>query len=347
MRRLTGVVALLAALACTNDATPDPAPKPTPQALRGSLMYVTQREVRLAAPDGSVRTIGEHFLDASACTWSGDGRYVAWVRDEMSGKRSLHVHEPATGRTGTWSDDRVDGDQLVGTATGFVMAYRKTGERPALIVADPARLLADGKPTIVPLSLRAGSILTAHGSRVLVQQPKRGAAFTGGPSVLYDVTLGGRATPLFTNPRDWPVHHAAFTADGRRLVHSAGDRLSKDRVNQFVVVRDLATGKELDVPMPARPDTRPAATSIVAGADGRIVATLFFAGPDGEDVAREAYVLEGESWRKVAEDVQWAATGPTGAVAAISGDESSGPLTVDGRHLADGVECAAWAPQPA
>ena len=319
MRRLPGVLLLLASLACTNAGKP----APEPRALGGSLLFVTSKEIRLAAPDGTVRTIGEHFLDAEGCTWTGDGRYAAWVRHTTGHGPVLYVHDVAAGRTGSWSGRRAQGDDLIGTATGFATTHHPTGAPPELVVIDPARLIAGAKPTVVRLPTRTGVLIGAEGDRLLLEQPKVGAAFTGGHSVVYDVTLAGRARPLFTNARDMSVYRAVFLPDGR-LVHGAGDRINPDRSNQWVVVRDLTTGKELDVPPPVLPDANSGLGPLVAGADGRPVVTLYLHGRGGADLGSRAYVLDGDAWRQVAEGVDWAATGPTGAVAAIGTHQGTG-----------------------
>lgn len=340
---LKGALVLAAALACTSGGDPDPSPTASaPRAIGGSLAYVTRDEIALALPDGSVRTLARHAGDATACAWSGDGRYAGWVQGDGSGGRALYVHEIGTGRTATWADQRVTNERLAGTATGFASLHRGAGENLTLVVAHPARMLAGGKPAAVRLSLPKGTLLSARGFRVYVDRADPGAAFTGGPSTVYAVTLDGRATRLFANPRDWPVHHAALSADGRRIVHSAGDRLSQDRVREWVVVRDLASGRELDVPTPSLPGASFAdPLSIEVGADGQVVTSVEYRGAQGEEMGARAYVLDGDAWREVASDATWAATGPTGTLAVVSRDQR---LSAGGRHLAGGVECAAWAP---
>lgn len=344
MRGIATLLALVSVTACSTgaDRPPDPAP-PAPGAIGGTLLFATRDAVRLALPDGTVKTIADRQYEANGCAWSEDGRYAAWSANAGDGSKALHVHEVATGRTGSSSGFRADDDHVEGVAGGFVAVYRHPGKAPELLVVDPARVLGGGRPRVVRLPLRMGTLLAAEGPRVLVQQPERGAAFTGGPSTVYEVTLDGRVTPAFRNPRDMSIRRGDLTADGRRLVHAAAERLSQDRSREWVTVRDLAGDRELDVATPARPGASATPLSIVTGSDGRTVATLGFRGPEGQDVASEAYVLDGDAWRKVADGVTWAATGPSGALAAI-GTGDTARLTVDGRHLADGAECAAWAP---
>ncbi|HWL35963.1 MAG TPA: hypothetical protein VNQ77_07195 [Frankiaceae bacterium] len=346
MRTLAAALVLVAAVACTNDGEPEPTSAPTPTAsatrepIGGTLGFTTARQVRLALPDGTVRTLAGQAPEADSIAWTGDGRYVGWFQQAPGGGSALVVHEPATSRTATWEEPNLSTEGLLGTETGFVTTYRPAGKRSMLVVADPAKMLAGGKPRVVPLRLRAGALLTARGP-VLVEEPKPGAAFAGGPSTVYELTTDGRATPFFANPRDYPVHHAAVTTDGRRVVHSAGDRINRDRTREWVVVRDLAAKRELPIESPVRRRAEPAVLSIVTGADGRIVATLAYLGPQGEDVASEAYALVDDGWRHVAADARWAASGPDERLAVITRDDQ---LQIGGDVFAEGVQAAAWAP---
>ena len=344
MRGIAALLTLVAMTACSNgaDRRPDPAPTGVARPIGGTLLFVTRDAVGLVLPDGSIKSITDGQY-AHGCAWSEDGRYAAWSAASGDGSKALYVHDVTTGRTGSSSGFRADDDHIEGIAGGFVAVYRASGKAPELVVADPARVLAGGRLRVVRLPMRMGTLLTAEGRRVLVQQPERGAAFTGGPSTVYEVTLDGRVTPLVRNRRDMSIRRADLTADGRRLVHAAAERLSQDRTREWVVVRDLAGGRELDVAAPSLPGATSTPLSIVTGSDGRTVATLGFYGPEGQDLAGEAYVLDGDAWRKLADGVSWAATGPSGALAAI-GTGDTARLTVDGRHLADHAECAAWAP---
>jgi hypothetical protein len=342
MRALTAALVLTAAVACTGDEPGDEPGQPSP--IHGTIVFTTNRDVRLALPDGGMRVIAERQAEADGCAWSGDGRYAAWTGSGVGGT-TLYVHEVATGRTGTWVDERAGGEPLAGTATGFAIVHRATGQPPELVLADAATIVAGGQPRVVRLPLRAGELVTAAGTRVLVEQPKIGAAFTGGPSTVYDVTAEGRVRPLFTNRRTLPVGDADLTADGERLVYAAGDRTpDPDRTNEYLVVRDLATGRELEVPTPARPEGETVGVlSVETGADGQTVAAVSFHTADGEELPNVAYVLDGDRWRQVAEHAEWAATGPTGLLAVIDDDDAQ-QLHVGGLYFGRGVECAAWAP---
>jgi hypothetical protein len=347
MRTLAAALAMVAAAACTNGGSPAPTAAPTaapttgpPSApIGGTLAFATFDTVRLVLPDGTVRTIASPVSEAESFAWTADGRYVAWLSAAPRGGQALTVHEPATGRTASWAGTQPS-EGLVGTATGFATVYRPAGKTSVLVVADPATMLAGGTPRIVPLRLRSTGVLTTSG-RVVVEAPKAGAAFTGGPSTVYEVAADGRVTPLFGNSRDWPVHHAALTPDGRRVVHSAGERTGKDRSKEWVVVRDLTAQRDLAVASPERDGAVPFVRSIVTGADGQVVAAVGYHGADGEEAGTEAYSLSGDTWVRVAGDAQWAASGPRGVIAVITGDDR---LEVGDADLGEGVEAAAWAP---
>lgn len=359
--RAAALAATLVLAAACSPGTHRVPPPPTPSASAppatlapfvGDLAFRTTYAVRLLGRDGTLRDLAT--LDRGEVVprlvWSTDGRYVAWLV-AREGPPAIAVYDVSTDRSGAWSG-RADGfytTSLGATGDGFVAVDEDSGERLALF--DPAAVVEGKGPRYVALSGTPRTdarvhLLATTRDRILVASAEDPSG-AGGPDTVYDVRPDGHATRLFTDAptRNLPMSAAALTADGRRLVYQTGTVGEECQYGFAVVVRDLATGREVRaIRSPRITGAEPVPVSVETGPDGRTYATLTNeTGGCPAPPASAVFVLAGNVWRTVRTHALWAGRAADGRLAVVS---AGGALTVDGTLVARGVQGAIWAPRP-
>ena len=365
MRRLRGIVAataLVAAAGCSDgvgarptassstSSTPTATAEPAPAT--SALAFVTGGAVRIREDSGRVRTVhptppGHEVI---ALAWTADSRRLGWLEQARGGAVSLFAYEPATARVASWPVPAGFSAHSLGSSASELLLVHEDGPTRLLVLDPPA---AGSEPRYVPVpGVTEAALLLANPRRILVDSRVEGSGSGGGPEIVYDVTLDGRATELFTDGEQLPegdfrnlaIGAAAFLPPDS-LVYATGTTVgSCNETYPLFVVRDLAARRERGTPGLdlAGTDTE-IARSMSTGGDGRVFAVLAsYTKPCGGKVVTLAlFALEGARWVKIADDVDWASSSSEGSLAVLT---PKGVLKVDGKRVAHGVTDAAWSP---